>query len=283
MTLWNRQSDVNYKTAVWAFYRYYPSEVAAIIFTVLFALATFTHLFQLFRHRTWFFIPFVIGGFFEWVGYIGRVLSSKESPNWSMGPYIQQTLLLLLAPALFAASIYMMLGRIVMVLNAEQHCVFRKKWLTKFFVCGDILSFTVQAAGGGIMAGGSLSAVHNGEKIVIVGLAIQILFFGFFVITCVLFHRRVNKFPTEESLELRSSWRKHLHVLYTANTLILVRSVFRLVEYAMGNNGYILRHEVFLYVFDGALMLTTMILFNVIHPSRLMLCRKEGIQLNHNV
>jgi hypothetical protein len=64
-----------------------------------------------------------------------------------MGPYIQQTLLLLLAPALFAASVYMMLGRIVVLLDAEDLCIFRKKWLTKFFVCGDILSFTVQAAG----------------------------------------------------------------------------------------------------------------------------------------
>jgi hypothetical protein len=64
-----------------------------------------------------------------------------------MGPYIQQTLLLLLAPALFVALIYMMLGRIVMLLDAEQLCLFKKKWLMKFFVCGDILSFTVQAAG----------------------------------------------------------------------------------------------------------------------------------------
>ncbi|KAF3402544.1 hypothetical protein DPV78_004250 [Talaromyces pinophilus] len=283
MTLWNRQSGVDYKTALWAYYRYYPSEVAAIIFTVLFALATFAHLYQLFRHRTWFFIPFVIGGFFEWVGYIGRILSSNESPNWSLGPYIQQTILILLAPALFAASIYMMLGRIVMLLDAEQHCIFRKKWLTKFFVCGDVLSFTVQAAGGGVMSSGSLSAVHNGEKIVIAGLAIQILFFGFFVITCALFHRRVNKFPTEPSLELGNSWRKHLHILYAANMLILIRSVFRLIEYAMGNNGYLLRHEVFLYVFDGVLMLTAMILFNAFHPSGLISRRGKGIEMTGNV
>lgn len=83
----------------------------------------------------------------EWVGYIGRILSSRESPNWSMGPYIQQTLLLLLAPALFAASVYMMLGRIVTLVDAEHLCIVRRKWLTKFFVCGDVLSFTVQAAG----------------------------------------------------------------------------------------------------------------------------------------
>jgi hypothetical protein len=41
----------------------------------------------------------------------------------------------------------MMLGRIMILLDAEQLCMFRKKWLTKFFVCGDVLLFTVQAAG----------------------------------------------------------------------------------------------------------------------------------------
>jgi hypothetical protein len=142
---------------------------------------------------------------------------------------------------------------------------------------------TSDKTGGGVMSSGSLSAVHNGEKIVIAGLAIQILFFGFFVITCALFHRRVNKSPTEPSLELGSSWRKHLHILYAANMLILIRSVFRLIEYAMGNNGYLLRHEVFLYVFDGVLMLTAMILFNAFHPSGLISRRGKGIEMNGNV
>ncbi|OJJ66143.1 hypothetical protein ASPBRDRAFT_201243 [Aspergillus brasiliensis CBS 101740] len=280
MSLWARETTAtggDYKTAVWAYYRYYPSEAAAILFTVLFLLTTAAHLYQLFRRRTWIFIPFVIGGFFEWVGYIGRILSSRESPNWSMGPYIQQTLLLLLAPALFAASAYMILGRVVI-----------KKWLTKFFVCGDILSFTVQAAGGGVMASGSLAAVHNGEKIVIAGLVIQILFFGLFIVTCGTFHRRVNRYPTEESKQLDSTWRKILHVLYAVNLLIMIRSVFRLIEYAMGNNGYLLRHEAFLYVFDGVPMLAVMILFNVVHPSSLIPRRSrrsgtKNIEMNPTV
>ncbi|GFF97760.1 protein RTM1 [Aspergillus udagawae] len=281
MSLWAREAttaDASYKTAVWAYYRYYPSEAAAILFTILFLITTFIHLYQLIRCRTWFFIPFVIGGFFEWVGYIGRILSSQESPNWLMGPYIQQTLLLLLAPALFAASIYMMLGRIVVLLDAEDLCIFRKKWLTKFFVCGDVLSFTVQAAGGGVMASGTLAAVHNGEKIVIAGLVIQILFFGLFIFTCAIFHQRLIKRPTEQSIELESSWRKHLWILYAANLLIMIRSVFRLIEYAMGNNGYLLRHEAFLYVFDGVLMLAAMILFNVVHPSSLIPSRRKSVK-----
>jgi hypothetical protein len=62
-------------------------------------------------------------------------------------PYIIQALLILVAPALFAATIYMELGRLVTLVDGEDYTLIRKKWLTKVFVCGDILSFMVQSAG----------------------------------------------------------------------------------------------------------------------------------------
>jgi hypothetical protein len=83
----------------------------------------------------------------EWVGYIRRAVSSDETPNWTLLPYLVQTLLLLLGPSLFAASIYMLLGRIILVLEAESLALLRRKWLTKLFVGGDVLSFLLQAAG----------------------------------------------------------------------------------------------------------------------------------------
>lgn len=83
----------------------------------------------------------------EWVGYIGRAMSSQESPNWTLGPYIMQTLLLLVAPALYAASIYMELGRIIALTAGERHSVIRRQWLTKIFVIGDVISFVAQGAG----------------------------------------------------------------------------------------------------------------------------------------
>jgi hypothetical protein len=46
-------------------YEYSPSKVGAIIFIVLFALSTLFHIFQLVTKRTWYFIPFVIGGLCE--------------------------------------------------------------------------------------------------------------------------------------------------------------------------------------------------------------------------
>jgi hypothetical protein len=83
----------------------------------------------------------------EVVGYIGRVMSAKESPNWTTTPYIMQSLLLLLAPALFAASIYMILGRIIALTDGDTHSLIRAKWLTKIFVGGDVLSFLGQSTG----------------------------------------------------------------------------------------------------------------------------------------
>jgi hypothetical protein len=46
----------------WVPYRYYPSNVAAIIFVVAFSATTLLHVFQVLKKRTWYFIPLVVGG-----------------------------------------------------------------------------------------------------------------------------------------------------------------------------------------------------------------------------
>ena len=37
----------------------------------------------------------------------------------------------------------------------------------------------------------------------------------------------------------------------------------------MGNDGFLLRNEVFLYVFDAVLMLGVMVLVNLVHPGEI--------------
>jgi hypothetical protein len=41
----------------------------------------------------------------EVIGFIGRIVSGKESPNWTLGPYIIQAILLLVAPVIHFAII----------------------------------------------------------------------------------------------------------------------------------------------------------------------------------
>lgn len=79
----------------------------------------------------------------------------------------------------------------------------------------------------------------------------------------------MHKVPTSRA-QSAVPWRKHLITLYAASVLIMIRSIFRVVEYLQGFSGYLLSHEVYLYVFDSVLMLCVMVMFNVVHPSEVV-------------
>jgi hypothetical protein len=180
-----------------------------------------------------------------------------------------QAILILVAPALYAASIYMILGRLIRALRSEALSIIPVKWMTKIFVVGDVVSFFMQAGGGGIQAAGTLELYNIGEKIIIVGLFVQIFMFGFFLVTTVLFHVRFSH--TILAYHTRSAavqhtpiaWKRHLTVLYIVSAIIMVRSIFRVVEYLQGNRGYLISHEIFLYIFDAVLMAAVMAIFLV--------------------
>lgn len=48
--------------------------------------------------------------------------------------------------------------------------------------------------------------------------------------------------------------------------LILIRSIVRVVEYLQGYDGYIMTHEVYLYIFDALVMFIAVVSMNWIHP-----------------
>ena len=117
------------------------------------------------------------------------------------------------------------------------------------------------------MAGGGLDKLTTGEHIIIVGLFIQVAFFAAFIITAGIFHWRMVKRPTNISLATSAPWKQYLFVLYAASLLILARNIVRIVEYITGDDGAILQHEWYIYVFDALLMFAVMVLFNIMHPS----------------
>lgn len=62
-------------------------------------------------------------------------------------PFVVQINLPLLAPALMAASIYMILARIIFAVGREGLCLLPIRMITTVFVIGDVLSFVVQTPG----------------------------------------------------------------------------------------------------------------------------------------
>lgn len=141
---------------------------AAVIFKMLFGISFIHHLILMVGRRTWFLIPFLIGALckyacligeaqfsktdrnicvVETIGYIGRAMSSAQAPDFTENPYIIQSVLLLLGPTLLAASIYMMLGRLIRLLEADDYSLVKPTLMTKVFVTGDVLSFFTQSGG----------------------------------------------------------------------------------------------------------------------------------------
>ena len=128
-------------------YNYKPSLPAAVIFVVLFLIATLLHVFLAYKHKTKFLAAFIIGGLMEAIGYATRAVNAHQSPNYSTMPYALQSLFILLAPSLFAASIYMILGRIIRLTHGDSRSIIGPSRLTKIFVLGDVLSFLIQSGG----------------------------------------------------------------------------------------------------------------------------------------
>ncbi|KAK4864379.1 hypothetical protein LT330_009906 [Penicillium expansum] len=246
-------------------WKYLPSIPAAVIFLVLFAAATTFHFWKLHRTKAWFCLAFSIGGLFEVIGYAARVAAHNSTD--SVIVFAIQNVFLLLGPTLFAASVYMTLARIICSVHAEKHSLVRIKWLTKIFVMGDVVSFLVQGGASGLMATGNNQKM--GSNIVVAGLVIQVIMFGLFIVTSIVFEVRMRRSPPVEAFDEGINWMRHLRTLYAVSALILVRSIFRVVEYAAGNDGYPLTHEWMLYVFDSVLMIISMLIWGIWHPGTL--------------
>ncbi|KAF3395808.1 Protein RTA1 [Penicillium rolfsii] len=256
-------------------WKYVPSLAAAVVFLLLFIVATGYHSWKLHKTKARFCIAFVIGGIFEIIGYVARAAAHNKTGK--IMPYSIQSVFLLLGPTLFAASVYMALSRIIRCLHAEKHSLIRINWLTKVFVMGDVLSFLVQGGASGLMVSGNNAKL--GSNIVVAGLVIQVLMFCFFIVTSVMFQLRINQCPTPESFDERLKWKIHLRVLYAISLLILIRSLFRVVEYVQGNDGYSLTHEWTLYVFDSTLMFAVMLIWGIWYPGDLQGFLKQSMPL----
>lgn len=125
-----------------------------------------------------------------------------------------------------------------------------------------------------MMASGDKDKAKAGEMVIVGGLFIQIIFFGFFVVVALLFQSRGRQHLAKIAIEV--PWKKHLYTLYATSVLILVRSIFRVVEYLQGNDGYLISHEVFLYVFDALLMFAVLVAMNVNHPGEIAFLLKDA-------
>ncbi|KAF2649590.1 RTA1 like protein [Lophiostoma macrostomum CBS 122681] len=242
------------------FYLHYtPSLPIAIVSAVVFTILLCAHSYRLLTTRTWFCVPFVVGALFEVLGYTARAYGNHAPDNLIV--YLIQSILIFLAPILFAASIYMFLGRIIRATGLSSFSIIQPTRLTKVFVIGDFLCFNIQGGGAGLLGDPDDKTKMNIAKIIIlVGLGLQIMLFGLFMVTAVVWHMRVLRHGKTREAAKQFRWEFHLNMLYFVSIIITIRSVYRVVEYAGGTDSYLMAHEWPTYIFDALLMALVLVI-----------------------
>jgi hypothetical protein len=211
----------------------------------------------------------------EVIGYCARIAAAYGTNE--LIPDILQATFILLPPAFFAATIYMCLSRVIVRVGGEHLSIVKARRLTKLFVGGDVLSIGIQAGAANPKFG------LVGKWLIVAALFIQLISFGLFGLTALIFHVRIRKAPTARSSQMDQSWISTMHLLYGLSGLIILRSVFRIVEYVMGTDGYPLTHEWTLYAFDTVPMLVVALLFYLWYPNNLSRKESKDIQLESQV
>ncbi|THV92270.1 RTA1-domain-containing protein, partial [Aureobasidium pullulans] len=206
-----------------------------LLVILLFICTTALNGYKTWKNKTWFCIPLVIGCFMEFVGYAARASAAGKTD--SLMTFSIQSSWILIAPTLFAASIYMCFGRLVRHLHAESYSIIPAKWLTKTFVLGDVLSFLIQGGAAGMLIIQNLATV--GKAMVILG------------------------------VERDVDWLGVMRMLYAVSGLIMIRSIFRLVEYGEGMDGYLISHEWTAYLFDAVPMIAVTGIYFFKFPAQL--------------
>lgn len=201
------------------------------------------------------------------IGYVFRLISAS-SPD-SLVAYVCQSMFIILPPSLYAATIYMTYSRIVMFVGKPELSIITPRKVTKIFVLGDTSAFLLQLAGGGMQ---TINSMRNiGQKVLLVGLFVQLIFFGLFlyVSASFLFRLRRRAFNLAEG-----PWQRLLYILFLVSALIIARCIFRIAEYASGTDGYIASHEAMVYVFDMVPMLFVQVIFHFYHPGKVLVGQK---------
>lgn len=195
-------------------------------------------------------------------GYISRYFSIHDP--LTLLPYLLQTLFIILPPSLYAATIYMLYGRLVFLVDAADLSLIRPTWVTKVFVAGDAFSFLLQAGGGSMLT--SAGSAVLGKNILLVGLFFQLAAFGFFLVVSGMFYYRVrNSGRPRVQTYGRYHWTTVMRIMYFAAALIIFRCVFRVFEFMASPTSPVRKNEIYTYCLDAVPMLGVQVLLNFYH------------------
>ncbi|KAI8931521.1 hypothetical protein NX059_011180 [Plenodomus lindquistii] len=252
-------------------YGYYPSIGANGFFLGFFALCMLLQIALGVRYKTWTFsIAMAIGCLGEVIGYAGRIML-YNNPFDEAG-FQMQIVCLITAPAFFSAAIYLTLKHLVINLGKEWSRL-RPAWYTYIFISADLISLTLQGAGGGMAASADNDSKDQdvGTDLMIAGVIFQVVILAVFAYFCLDYavrtYRRRNQVSPKASALLRNNpFRAFVGAVAIAFISILIRCIYRIPELTGGWRSELMRNETDFIVLEGVMIALTVFMLTVFHP-----------------
>ena len=209
----------------------------------------------------------------EVLGYVFRSLSSHKDP-YRIGYFVAEYFLIVTAPVLISASIYVCLTHIITWtessgLDLGSNPFLRRKFILWTFITVDALTTIMQVTGAGMI--GSATSKQKDPKtannVLLAGLAIQSFAFLIFLVLLAVVLSSIfqDKRLVRKLHKYRSPF---IAVLAIASILVFIRTVFRLVETSQGVFGYLSTHEAFFGGLEFAPVVVAVWLLAIWHPGR---------------
>lgn len=261
-------------------------------------------------------IPLSIAAIISTAGWSVRIASIHNLSSIPL--YAVSASYIVISPIFVCATLYLLLTRLIRASLPEENGAQRffgisPRWLGRVFITSDVFSFLTQCSGSGIASSGNWEGDLKdvGTNVLLVGLALQLATFTAFLGMSGCFVRRVKivhggKGGQSSGLEpgvqvvVRGVWGAGafvqvcivdmscfgFHVPSCGCTLLTlspfprqIRSIYRVVEFALGVDGYPFQHEWCLYVLEGAPMFIALGVLAFCHPVRWMQPR-SGVEFS---
>ncbi|OCT49005.1 putative RTA1 domain protein [Cladophialophora carrionii] len=263
-------------------YFYSPSTAAAVVFSVLYATLALWHGYINFistrRHAAGgqkhkYTIPLFVACVISTAGWAVRIASIDNVSSIPL--YAVSASYIVISPIFVCATLYLLLTRLIRwSLPSEGDLqIFlgiSPRWIGRIFITSDVFSFLTQCSGSGIASSGNWEGNLKtvGTNVLLVGLCLQLATFTVFLAVLWMFGRRVAS--TKEAAGLDPCVKKVVFGVWLAGFFVQVRSIYRVVEFAMGVDGYLFKHEWCLYVFEAVPMFVALAVLAFYHPVRWM-------------
>ncbi|KAH8883597.1 RTA1 domain protein [Thozetella sp. PMI_491] len=251
---------------------YAPNKIAPVIFALLFTVSGAVHLWQCQHYRcfklTWLF-PLCCMLF-----AVGFAIREFGAFNYtSLAGYITSTMFIYFSPPLLELANYHILGRVLYYVPYNSPIHPGRVLSTLGFLSTLVEVFNAIGISYATNPALPEKYITIGNIFMKTSLVLQIIVIALFYVLAAVFQYRCSRSGVNTSKVQNS-----LATLYLSSFIILIRTVYRTVEFFGGENlkdihnlsevSPLLRYEWFFWVFEASVMFINVVLWNLRHPRR---------------